>query len=269
LALEPPSQAALDFVARVGNAFAALTESTLAHPELGLGGKLLYAGELDDDGRALVVAANIAGAATLAVAPETAAQKQALRDGVVDFVVTTLDESLRILKNELRKRQTVAVCVAIDPVLIEREMNERGVLADLLRRDAPFASLHPALLLQEGDESETDFRKIPALVTWRAPSAPPQEMAKLDEIALACLDPDEWQSSRWLRLAPRYLGRMAHGMRLHYTHREFAARFAEQARERVNRGEIAFPFEIQSTFRGGHDQFCFNQDKQRGVSSNP
>jgi len=253
----------------VANAFAALTESTLADPELGLGGRLLYAGELDDDGRALVVAANIAGAATLAATAGPAAQKQALRDGVVDFVVTTLDEALRILKNELRKRQTVAVCVALQPGAAESEMNERGVLPDLLRHDVLIPQCHEKRDRPNEAQPENDLLKIAALVTWRVDSALPRDLAQLDEIALACLDPDEGQAQRWLRHAPRYLGRMAHGLRIHYTHREFAARFAEQARQRVNRGEIAFPFEIQSTFRGGHQQFRFNQDKQRGVASNP
>jgi hypothetical protein len=100
--------------------------------EPGLGGKLLYAGELDGQGRALLVAGNIAGAASLAATAGQVAQKQAIRDGVADFLVTSLDEALRILKNEIRKGETVAVCVAAGPEAIEREMLERGVLPDLL-----------------------------------------------------------------------------------------------------------------------------------------
>ncbi len=46
--------------------------------------------------------------------------------------MTSLDEALRILKNEIRKRETVAVCVAAAPETVEREMLERGVLPDLL-----------------------------------------------------------------------------------------------------------------------------------------
>ena len=76
-----------------------------------LGGKLLYIGELDPAGRALAVAGNIAGVASLCASADPAIQKQAVRDGVVDFLVTSLDEALRILKNEIRKREPVAVCV--------------------------------------------------------------------------------------------------------------------------------------------------------------
>ena len=50
-------------------------------------------------------------------------------------MVTSLDEGLRILKNEIRKRETVAVCVALSPDTLQREMQERGVLPDLLRTD--------------------------------------------------------------------------------------------------------------------------------------
>ncbi len=81
------------------------------------------------------MAANIAGAASLVATADRAAQKQAIRDGVADFLVNSLDEALRILKNQLRKRETVAVCVGLAPEAVEREMQERGVLPDLLRRD--------------------------------------------------------------------------------------------------------------------------------------
>src|SRR5258708_36444771 len=74
-------------------------------PDAGSGGKLLYTGELHEDGCRLVRAANISGAATLSATAETAAQRQAIRDGVADFLVTSLDEALRILQNEIRKRQ--------------------------------------------------------------------------------------------------------------------------------------------------------------------
>jgi urocanate hydratase len=101
--------------------------------EPGLGGQLFYAGELDPVGRALMVAANIAGAASLAATPDLDAQKQAVRDGVADFLVISLDEALRILKNQIRKRETVAVCVGAAPAAVNWEMLERGVLPDLVR----------------------------------------------------------------------------------------------------------------------------------------
>jgi urocanate hydratase len=270
LALDPPSPAAFDFLVRVALSYAGLLETPHAHPETGLGGNLFYAGDLDDESRALVVAANIAGAATLVAAADSAAQKRAIHDGVADFVVTTLDEALRILKNQLRKRETVAVCVALPPSEVDREMNERGVAPDLLRRELRIPPLHEALLLRQNAEAlivaEDDPTgpypsRTPALVTWRVDSALPKDLAKLDEIALTCLDPEEWKSRRWLRLSPRYLGRLAQGLRLLDADLEFAARFIEQVKQCVGSSEIAVAVEICSYFRGQRDEFRFAPTK--------
>lgn len=257
MAPDPSSPAAFDFLARIALCYAALLDTSLADPDTGLGGKLFYAGELDDDGRALVVAANIAGAATLAVSAEAASQKQALRDGVVDFVVTNLDEALRILKNQLRKRESVSVCVASQLSEIDREMNQRGVAPDLLRRELRVPQYHEALVHHESQENELDLGKIPALVTWRVDSALPKDLALLDEIALACLDPEEWKSRRWLRLAPRYLGRMAQGLRMLSCDHKFIARFIERIRQSVDLGEFAVAVEISLYSRGVRDEFRF------------
>jgi urocanate hydratase len=212
---------------------------------------------MDGAGRALVVAANIAGAATLVASPDLATQKQAIREAIADFLVTSLDEALRILKNQLRKRETVSVCVAMAPAAMEREMNERGVRPDLLRRDVPIAPLHEALIHQEGECDQADLASIPALVIWRVGSARHKDLAALDAIALECLDANDWPARRWLRLAPRYLGRLAQELRLLLTHREFAARYSEQLSARVNRGEIAFPCEILSYARGLEEKHRF------------
>jgi len=255
-----------EFVAGVARAYAALVVAPHANRESGLGGKLFYTGDLDEAGRALVVAANIAGAATLVATADPNAQKQAVRDGVADFAVTTLDEALRILKNQLRKRETVAVCVALAPSEVKNEMNERGVAPDLLGRDLRIPLLHQALLPEESEEAPTvpednptepDPGKTSALITWRVDSALPKDLARLDEIALSCLEPEEWKSRRWLRLSPRYLGRLAQGLRLLDADREFSARFIDRVRQSVEQGEIAFGIEIVSYFRGQRDEFRF------------
>jgi len=261
VALAPPSQDVLDFVARAAHAYTKLIASPYADPESGLGGRLFYAGEMDGAGRALVVAANIAGAATLVASADPATQKQAIRDAIADFLVTSLDEALRILKNQLRKRETVSVCVAMDPAAMEREMNERGVRPDLLRRDVPIAPLHEALVHQGGEFDEVDLTSVPAIVIWRVDSAHRRDLAVLDAIALECLDANDWPARRWLRLAPRYLGRMAHDLRLLSTHREFAASFSERLRERVDRDEIRFPCVIRSYVRGLEEKHYFDPDK--------
>lgn len=231
MAIPPPSRDALDSVARVAGAYANLIASPNADPESGLGGNLFYAGEMDEHGRALVVAANIAGAATLVASADLAAQKQAIRDGIADFLVNSLDEALRVLKNQLRKRETVSVCVAMAASVMEREMNDRGVEPDLLRS-----------VVGSATRTETES---PALLTWTVGSAPAQWLPKLDAMALECLNADAWAARRWLRLAPRYMGRLTHGIRSLACSQEVASRFIAQVQQSVDRGEIGVPVEIR------------------------
>ena len=132
-ALDPASP-----VLRAYSCYRSLIESAGAAliPDLAFGGKLLYLGELDDEGRAITIAANVVGCATLAATADPADQKRAVREGIADFFVKSLDEALRILKNEIRKHATVAVCVDLSTDEMEREMRERGVRPDLTRADA-------------------------------------------------------------------------------------------------------------------------------------
>jgi hypothetical protein len=236
---DPIPSAALDFAVQVERLYSSLIQaanpSEPAEPDLheepSLGGKLLYAGELVLHGRALLVAANVAGAASLAATADPAAGKQAMRDGVADFLVNSLDEALRILKNEIRKREAVAVCVAIAPESVEREMLERGVLPDLL----PRTQLPPAPPGQ-------------ILVTWTVSSASAQWLPRLDALAIDCLRKSAAGPSgiagRWLRLAPRYLGRLAQNFRILHCQPEVANEFVSRAQSAVNRGDIGVEVSI-------------------------
>ena len=180
--------------------------------ETGLGGKLFYAAELDAEARALVVAANIAGAATLVVTDDRTAQKQALRDGVVDFIVNSLDEALRILKNQLRTGGTVSVCVTLPPPSVEAEMKERGVRPDLLPPSAaPPDGLRFSAFLALGAQ-RIDLLPLPPgveLRSWPISGAWLQRTAQFDVLLRDCLPPADLAGRRWLRLAPRYLGPQA------------------------------------------------------------
>jgi urocanate hydratase len=216
--------------------------------EPSLGGKFLYAGELDAEARALVVAANIAGAATLATSADAEARKQAMRDGVVDFLVTTLDEALRILKNEVRKRETVAVCIAQAPEIVEHEMLERGVLPDLKHPIEPAG-------LEQGQ----------CILSWRVVVAPALWLPKIDVIVADCLhknlgapglDSETGESTRrWLRLAPRYLGRMAQGVRVLRCSENSARYLAEQLRAEVESGRVGAVVEINLIREGQSLQY--------------
>jgi len=253
---------AFDFILPVERLFAALVAQ--ADPERGLGGKMLYAGDLDAGGRALVVAGNIAGVASLASSADVAGQKQAIREGVVDFLVTSLDEALRILKNEIRKRETVAVCVAASPQAVEREMLERGVLPDLLAHGANNRPELAAFRIQGSQAVERhDADRAQPLLAWSVASAPALWLPKLDAAVGECLEPEEWAARRWLRLAPRYLGRLAKGVRLLRCQDETARRILEHVRHHVESSEIGVPVEMQIACEEGTELHCFNPSVRR------
>jgi hypothetical protein len=259
LALDPIEPAAFGFILQVERNYASLIAAggtkLNTNSEPGLGGNLLYACGLDAAGRALLVAGNIAGVASLAATADAGAQKQAIRDGVADFLVTSLSEALRILKNQIRKREPVAVCVAAAAESLTWEMLERGVLPDLLR-PADESSRHSPFVSQGARQlPPVALGKNSILLTWRVVSAPALWLPKLDAIALDCVQPGAWSTRRWLRLAPRYLGRMAQGVRLMCCDQEFKADFIERARAQVERGEIAVEVEIQASGRGGSEQY--------------
>lgn len=249
MATNPPH--ALQFAMQVERFYAGLILAAKpgSDTEPSLGGRLLYAGQLGADARALLVAANIAGAASLAVSADAAAGKQAMRDGVIDFLVTSLDEALRILKNEMRKRTAVAVCVVQDSEAdFARLLLERGVLPDLLPlRSAPAPEFAAFLSLGARPVVAIHPDSDQVILAWIVADAPAQWLPKLDTLAMDCLssDPSDASARRWLRLSPRYLGRMSQGLRLLRCDENAAARFHTQVQVQLERGEIVVPVEIQ------------------------
>jgi hypothetical protein len=249
--LEPLSADAFAFIAQVENAFAGLMHFAAhkkepGHSQSGLGGKLLYAGNLDPSGRAFTVAAVIAGAATLAATADPAAAKQAMRMGQVDFLVNSLDEALRILKNQVRRRETVAVCVSLAPASIEAEMRARGVVPDLsfsqdlhgALTDARQAKPAPRHENLDGDEEEKIW------LTWRVAGSPALQLPKLDALALDSLAAEDHAARRWLERAPRVLGRLVQNARTLRTHPQTADEILARFRNAVSSGEIPTAVEI-------------------------
>jgi urocanate hydratase len=94
-------------------------------------GKLVFACGEGSSGTGLAAAVSIAGGTTLVVDPDGAGVKAVFRAGGVDFVVNSLDEALRVLKNEIRKGRPVSVGLVGEVRPVVAEMEERGVLADL------------------------------------------------------------------------------------------------------------------------------------------
>ncbi len=242
---------AIDFVSLAESFYAGLVQLDLAQNptssalEKLLAGMFLYVGELHQRGRALVVAGNVAGAATLAATADIEAQKRAVRDRTVDFLVTSLDEALRILKNEIRKRDTVAVCLGTAPESIESEMLERGVQPDLL---GPLVESVSASSLFGPGVRRVDVHPASssqALICWEVKDSPARWMPPLDAIATECLPEDEMAARRWLRLAPRYLGRPAQGIRVLRSNPETARVIAGLMRDAVCSGMIGVSVQME------------------------
>lgn len=213
--------------------FQSLSHTLPLDPLNGLGGKLLYAGELDAEGRNLLYAANIAGTASLAASADPGALRHAMRDGVIDFFVNSLEEALRILKNEIRKRQAVSVGVAADPNRLVEQMLDRGVLPDLLPRDTALSREHRDVLLRQGSIqiAEATFLSGAQFALWRLDRDFARWLPRVDDCARAVLPTEDHLRHRWLKLGPRYLGRLAqrqHGVGM--TEAEFAT-FQSEAGE--------------------------------------
>ena len=102
-------------------------------------GALIVACGLGRGGSALSISANIGGAGCLAIDERPDVGRAALRSGACDFVVNTVDEALRVLKNEIRQRRPVSVGLTLGSTEALEELVDRGVLPELFtvfRRDA-------------------------------------------------------------------------------------------------------------------------------------
>jgi urocanate hydratase len=169
----------------------------------------------------LPAAVSIAGGTTLALDPDASAVKSAFRQGGVDFVVNTLDEALRVLKNEVRQHKPlgVALIAEMEPVLAE--IAARGVLPDLqVSLDPPTNPLLipslpapklagvPQLHLAnaEGIAAPTE-----TLTHWLGSSSlcetliePTTNLRALDEQLLALLPADDLIRCHWLQRISHY-----------------------------------------------------------------
>ena len=210
-------------------------------------GKLLVLSGLGRQGIACAFGGTLAGAACLGIDPDPQTVKQAMREGGCDFMVTTLDEALRILKTEIRKRRPVSVGMAGAAAEVMQELVERGVQPDLL---TDFL-LPPAADVPDSSEEDADdsaavqvaaMQKLAArgatlldmngrLAGWfSAPVVPTpgqievwskqqgyelwqramgsgEALRAFDAAALALMPQEDWLRRRWLEQGPKYFRR--------------------------------------------------------------
>jgi urocanate hydratase len=115
-----------DFQAEALRAYMVLS---MLRPEWG--GALIVTCGLSGRGAAVALAVNIAGGACLAIDERSEVCRAAMRAGVCDFVVNTVDEALRALKNQVRQRKPLSVALELDVGQALDELMERGVQPEL------------------------------------------------------------------------------------------------------------------------------------------
>lgn len=171
-------------------------------------GALLLRSEFDP---ALIVAASIAGAASLSIDADGESLRAGLRRGFCDFVVGHLDEAIRILKNELRQRRAVSVGLTAAPEACLTEIVERGLQPDLLSLGAQ--EYAPAqILFERGALAIPASSPLPgtALMEWSVTNDPARSLRAIARIACGVLDPlraDTPARCRWLESSPAWLSR--------------------------------------------------------------
>jgi len=241
-------------VAQVYARFSALTSLAAERFSGELGGKLLLFAHIDIHGAAVAIAGNIAGAATLGIDHDPERLKQGIHHGYCDFLVNHLDEALRILKNEVRKKQPVSVCLNADFTLTLHEIVARGVQPDILAFETNSSAAQALLergsiVLQDSEDqtgSSPDVRPNTSpntgpneliAVNWTAKSAAALSLPKVDAIAAEVVPPND-PRQRWVKFAPRYLGRAMAGSRYLKMTPEEADRFTNLVAEATNSSKI-------------------------------
>src|ERR1700760_401749 len=97
-----------------------------------LAGKLIVSGGMGGMGGAQPLAATMTGAAFLGIDVDPERIKKRLKTGYCDFMVTTLDEALRILKNAVRKKENISVGLVGNCADVIPQLAERGIVPDIL-----------------------------------------------------------------------------------------------------------------------------------------
>ena len=97
-----------------------------------LAGKLIVSGGMGGMSGAQPLAATMAGACYLGIEVDPERIKKRLRTGYCDFMVNSLDEALRILKNAVRKKENISVGLVGNCGDVIPELADRGVVPDIL-----------------------------------------------------------------------------------------------------------------------------------------
>jgi Urocanase Rossmann-like domain len=152
-------------------------------------------------------AVSIAGGTTLAIDSDASAMKSAMRAGYLDFVVNTLDEALRTLKNEIRQKRPLSVGLIVDVDSALTETVERGLQPDLHFApsgcpDLSYPQLETLRARGMSCRSAPDIKNQQACF-FPAPTA--AELREIDASLLSALPVTDTVRRRWIERVPKYL----------------------------------------------------------------
>lgn len=177
------------------------------HPNWG--GKLILNIGLID--QSIPLASTIAGAVCLSLEPDPATARQALRTGACDFVVNTLDEALRAMKNQVRQAKPLSVGLQGNQSQILNEILERGVAPQLVTNlTNPTAFQTQGANALNPTEAATLLTSITEQNHWTAhdfPQPTPAALKSFDLQAAKILPPNDTLRRTWLAAAPRLFPR--------------------------------------------------------------
>ncbi len=208
---------------------------------------MLLADGLSHEGDALLTAASIAGAASLVLDTTSEAVRHSIRNGIVDFAVKNLDEALRILKNEIRKHQPIAVLLQQQTATAMAAMVERGAQPDLLRCVSETELV--ATLRERGAVTVPADPGGPLDLTgevrWSAAEGGSAALRYVDQVVQQLLPAEDAARQNWITRAPRYLSR---AMRLERSVPMSAAEaesFLEALQQRAHEGVLPSAVSVQ------------------------
>ena len=164
--------------------------------------------------QSIPLASTIVGAVCLSLEQDPATARQALRTGACDFVVNTLDEALRAMKNEVRQHKPLSVGLQGNQSQILKEILERGVAPQLVTNLTDPAASHTfrtqGATLLNGDEAATLLTSILEQNQWTAhdfPQPTPATLKSFDTQAAEILPQNDHLRRTWLAAAPRLFPR--------------------------------------------------------------
>ena len=171
-----------------------------------LAGRLVLSLGFSAAGAELALATMIAQGCFLGLEPDMQSLKQAVRSGACDFMVNTLDEALRVLKNELRKKTPLSVGLLGAPQPILDAIVARGVQPDLIagaRTSAAVQTLaeRGATLLPDVPSTSGSSDSL-----TRVCATTPGDMRRLDALLAGLVEQSPIQAG-WIQHAPAYFSR--------------------------------------------------------------